>query len=131
MPAIISYSGAYGRAGGFGRAGLLEQCLQEQAQYRAFTRLSDWKTIAAPLGLQASGSEERGSAAAQNDLLVTQKVLMRQQRRSHWEEAAINLELRDTPSGRRWLVVSIYKHAAGADEAVGEDTADPEDSRDC
>lgn len=114
------------RPGAFGRAALLEQYLRRQPDYRTFTQLSEWRAVAAPLSLH-------GSAGGDSARRVTQKLLLRGES-SSWEEASIDLELQDTPTGRRWLVLSIYKRdhdPAVATASSRDEEADPEESRNC
>ena len=86
--------------GSFESPSALEEYLSSDDYYRAFVELSEWKAVAAP--------EERGRAGVVG-WTASQKLLLRREH-GNWEQAYINLQLCDTPIGRRWLVMSIYKH---------------------
>ena len=47
-------------------------------------------------------------------------------------EACMNLELQETDMGKQWVVVSIYKdYCDPAAAAIGDEDAEPEESRNC
>ena len=107
--------------GAFERPTFLESWLLEHNDYRSLALLSEWKPVAAP-------TQREDAARASQMLLVRQD-------RCNWEEVCVTLELRATPAGKRWVVVSLYKDyhdPAGAcgGASDGED-ADPEEARNC
>ena len=62
--------------------------------------MSEWKAVGDP--------EERGRAGVVGHT-AAQKILIRRES-GNWEQMYCNLQLYDSPLGRRWGVTSIYKH---------------------
>jgi len=87
--------------GAFSNPSSLETYLREEQRYRALAYLSEWKAVGAP--------EERGRAGVAGQT-AAQKLLIRRGQSGNWEQMYCNLQLFDSPLGRRWSVTSIYKH---------------------
>ena len=94
--------------GAFRLPSTLERYLLEEANYRTFALLTEWKPVAPPTVNAAEGT-------------ATQQLLTRREQSpsgqglapADWEELQMTLEQVDTPSGPRWAIASLYKDYYG------------------
>ena len=82
--------------GAFGDPAALVAFLSSEPNYRTLATLGEWK-------------ESGGPETSNYGRSCAQKLLVRRDG-SDWEQMYMNMQLCDTPHGKRWIVMTIFKH---------------------